>query len=189
MARPETLSTDELVSQLAPVFRQKGYEGASLADLAAAAGLGKAALYHRFPLGKAAMAAAVLSAAERQMAEDVLASLKTHASPAARLSAMVAALGAFYEGGRRSCLIDIFSVDGTPDGIRSDVRRGAVAWIAAIAAVLVEAGLAPALARRRGQDAVIRIEGALVVSRALGDTAPFKRALATLAHDLLAPAR
>jgi AcrR family transcriptional regulator len=189
MARPETLTKADLVSRLAPVFRQKGYEGASLADLAAVAGLGKAALYHRFPAGKAAMAAAVLAATERQMAEDVLALLKTRASPAKRLSAMAAALGTFYEGGAKPCLMDIFSVAGTPGDIRKDVRRGASEWIAAIAAALVEAGIAPAQARRRAQDAVIRVEGALVVSRALGDTAPFRRALKDFADDLLASGR
>ena len=46
--------------------------------------------------GKAAMAAAVLSAAEKlQMGEDVLALLKTDEAPAGRLAAMAAALAAF----------------------------------------------------------------------------------------------
>jgi len=186
MARPQTLSDDDLVSRLAGIFRQKGYEGASLSELAAASGLGKAALYHRFPEGKEAMATAVLSATERRMGNDVLAPL-AQGDAAERLAAMAGALFRFYEGGMRSCLVDLFSVAGTPDGVRGKVCRGTAEWIATIAAALVEAGFAPEEARRRGEDAVIRIEGALVVSRALGDQAPFRRVLERLAGDLLAP--
>ena len=90
------------------------------------------------------MAAAVLSAAAKlQMGEDVLALLKTDEAPAGRLAAMAAALAGFHDGGAKSCLIDIFSVAGTPAAIRQDVGRGAAEWIAAIAAVLVQAGIAP----------------------------------------------
>jgi AcrR family transcriptional regulator len=188
MARPESISDEDLLSRLAPVFRARGYEGASLAELSEASGLAKAALYHRFPDGKLAMARAVLAAAERQMAADALAPAPPRASPAERLHAMAHGLLRFYDGGRRTCLVDVFSVAGTPDAVRADVRSGAARWIAGIADLLVEAGIDPAEARRRGEDAVIRIEGALVLSRALNDTAPFERVAKTFAADLLRPA-
>jgi len=47
---------DALLRQLGQVFRERGYEGATLTQLAAATGLGKASLYHHFPGGKAEMA-------------------------------------------------------------------------------------------------------------------------------------
>jgi TetR/AcrR family transcriptional repressor of lmrAB and yxaGH operons len=50
----------EIVDRLFMVFRDRGYEGASLADLSRATGLGKSSLYHHFPNGKEQMAEAVL---------------------------------------------------------------------------------------------------------------------------------
>jgi len=50
----------EIVGRLFIVFQDKGYEGASLADLSQATGLGKSSLYHHFPRGKEQMAEAVL---------------------------------------------------------------------------------------------------------------------------------
>ena len=52
----------ELLNALSDVFRKRGYEGATLAELAAAANLGRASLYHHFPGGKAEMARQVLEA-------------------------------------------------------------------------------------------------------------------------------
>src|SRR5437762_12723369 len=49
-----------LLPVLGEVFRAHGYEGATLALITEATGLGKGSLYHFFPGGKAQMAAAVL---------------------------------------------------------------------------------------------------------------------------------
>ena len=55
------MTREEAIAQLSKVFRQYGYEGATLARLSAATGLRKASLYHHFPKGKEKMAAAVLN--------------------------------------------------------------------------------------------------------------------------------
>lgn len=49
----------QIVGRLFIVFRDHGYEGASLADLSRATKLGKSSLYHHFPRGKEQMAEAV----------------------------------------------------------------------------------------------------------------------------------
>jgi TetR/AcrR family transcriptional regulator, lmrAB and yxaGH operons repressor len=59
-------------------------------------------------------------------------------------------------------------------------------WIDAFARVGRDAGLSPAIARRRSQEAVAVIEGGLVVSRVLGDRRPFLRSLASLPRRLTA---
>lgn len=59
---PATMSREELVALLAEVFRRHGYDGASMAEISAATGLGRSSLYHWFPGGKDEMAAAVLQA-------------------------------------------------------------------------------------------------------------------------------
>ena len=45
------MSKDTAVPQLLTVFQRYGYEGATLAKLSAATGLGKASLYHYFSQG------------------------------------------------------------------------------------------------------------------------------------------
>jgi TetR/AcrR family transcriptional repressor of lmrAB and yxaGH operons len=188
MARPETISRNDLLGRLAGVFRSVGYEGASLARLSQATGLAKAALYHRYAGGKEDMARAVLAEVGREMATAVLRHLDGEGSPRKKLTAMRDGLAAFYADGERACLADMFSIEGTPAAVRAPLAAGIKAWTAAIARVVGEAGIAPAEAARRAEDAVIRVEGALVVSRALRDTEPFRRTLARLPDDLLAGA-
>jgi len=62
MARRATIEDDDLICKLTDVFRNVGYDGASLAVLADATGLKKASLYHRFPGGKEQMAEEVFKA-------------------------------------------------------------------------------------------------------------------------------
>ncbi|NER32411.1 MAG: TetR/AcrR family transcriptional regulator, partial [Symploca sp. SIO1C4] len=47
------------------------------------------------------------------------------------------------------------------------------------------AGIESTIARQRAEDAVIQIQGALVLVRGLDDIAPFKRILANLPENLL----
>ena len=54
------ISRNEVVDRLLAVFQRLGYDGASLAELSHATGLGKSSLYHYFPNGKEEMALAVL---------------------------------------------------------------------------------------------------------------------------------
>lgn len=185
MARPETVTTAELTTRLGRVFLDVGYDGASLTLLSRAAGLAKAALYHRFPGGKEQIARAVLDKAGRELAESVLRPLWRSGAPDRRIEEMVAALRSFYEDGARPCLSDIFSVGGVPESVRHPLALGLEDWIAATAGLLVEAGFATDEAARRAEDAVVRIQGALVVSRASGDTAVFRRLLERLPAELL----
>ena len=123
MARPETISASDLTDRLAGVFRSKGYEGSSLSELSESAGLAKAALYHRCGDGKTAMAMAVLDAADARFERDVLAPLAATGSVESRLSAMVDGLARFYARGSNACLVELFSVAGTPDTLRRTFRR------------------------------------------------------------------
>ena len=56
MVRTATVSDVELIERLAKVFKDYGYQGASMSIIAKASGLQKASLYHRFPGGKEQMA-------------------------------------------------------------------------------------------------------------------------------------
>ena len=62
----------ELIDKISRVFRQHGYEGATMSRLSAATGLERASLYHRFPGGKDEMVAAAAAAGGAWFGEHVL---------------------------------------------------------------------------------------------------------------------
>jgi len=92
MARTQSVDDDDLIARLACVFRERGYEAASLAVLSKAAGLQKASLYHRFPGGKRQMAEEVLGAAMAWFETNVLAPLRRPGPPAERLGEVISKL-------------------------------------------------------------------------------------------------
>jgi hypothetical protein len=71
------------------------------------------------------------------------------------------------------------------DVLAPEIREGLEGWIAALTSVVVEAGLPEQVARERAQNAVARIQGALVLARGLGDTTIFERTVDDLPRDLL----
>lgn len=164
-----------LTDTIAEIFRKEGYDGASLSLLAHRTGLGKASLYHHFPGGKSDMAGAVYDRVSATFTREVLARLAGRGDPKERLANMAQALDTFYDSGNRACLIDVFSIGGARTGFTSKLSEAVAYWIEAIARTLVEAGIGNEEAHTRAEDAVIAIEGALVVARATGDTTPFRR--------------
>ena len=178
------ITNEDLLERLTRVFQDHGFEGASLSRISEATGLEKASLYHRFPGGKDQMAEAVLAHVGRWFVENLLAPLRETGPVAARIRKTGRRIQAFYEDGRGSCLLDTLSLrDGSP-ALHEAVGRTYAAWRDSFAAAAREAGLPAGLARRRAEEAIMSIHGALVLARATGDTKPFARALARL-PDLL----
>jgi AcrR family transcriptional regulator len=181
-----SISRDDAVARLFEVFRDHGYAGASLADLAYATGLGKSSLYHYFPGGKEDMALAVLAYADAWMNEHALAALRGTGTPRVRLQRMLDALDELYAHGESVCLLGTLVLGGSRDRFQKQLHAAFSRWLDAIVAVLNEAGIPRAVARERAEDAIARIEGALILSAGLDDPAPFRRTLRRLAKDLLA---
>ena len=184
MAHPN-LSREEVVTRLMRVFRREGYDGASLARLSEATGLGRSSLYHHFPRGKEDMAEAVLDLARARVTQMVLEPLAAPGPVRARLEAMARGFGEFYNSGEDSCLTELFGVGTTGTQFIPRLTNSISIMTQAIAAPLIEAGIAEDMARRRAEDALIAIQGSLVLSRAGGSTAPFRRILAELPDRLL----
>lgn len=174
-----------LTDTIAGIFRKEGYDGASLSNLAAQTGLGKASLYHHFPGGKSDMANAVYDRVSAAFTREVLACLAGKGAPEDRLERMAKALEAFYDGGERACLIDVFSIGGAREDFATKLSEAVNYWVSSIARTLGDAGVEKHLAQARAEDAVIAIEGALVVARATGNTAPFRRTVEGLPARLL----
>ena len=167
------------------LFRQYGYDGATLSKISAATGLGKASLYHHFPGGKDDMVKAVLDHAQSWLEQNIQIPLASEGSPQARLEKMSDRINELYEGGCQPCILAILHAGSGRDIFHDQIKQVLADWIAAIADILVEAGLEKTVAQQRGQDALIAIQGALIVSQSLDDTATFVRTVEQLPQVLL----
>jgi len=179
------LDKSEIVRKLVPVFRTFGYEGATLSRISKATGLGRASLYHHFPHGKQEMAQAVLNYVNQWFDATVLEPLRSSYQPVKRLIAMSESLNQFYNCGQDSCLLSIFTLGECHDLFQAQVQQALNTWIDHLTQVLTEAGLTVDQAHQRAEDAVMQIQGALVLTRGLSCTEPFQRIVQQLPDQLL----
>ena len=90
-----------IVGEAARLFALKGYEGASVGDIALATGISKPAIYHHFA-DKDQIYSEVVGAVLRDMLDNAARSLDGIASPAERLRVFMLAHAAFFEQHRHS---------------------------------------------------------------------------------------
>ena len=178
----------DAITALAEVFREHGYEGASLALIGKATGLGKGSLYHFFPNGKEEMLQAVLVEIERWFEDSVYSPLRDGDDADAAITAMLDETAKYFRSGRRVCLVGALAVTNTRDLFAQAIRGYFVAWVDALQAALVRQGRDAEQARLLSEDAVLAIQGAIILSRALDDPAVFQRAIDQL-HSRLAADR
>ncbi len=179
------VSDEDLICAFTDVFRTHGYEGASLSQIATATGLEKASLYHRFPGGKEDMVAAVVNHMNRWFQEHVFTPLEGPGKPAQKIRLIAKCLREFYGDGNKSCVLDTLSLPGGSVALRHNVAAALKAWIQAFAGIAREAGASRAEARERAEQAIVEIEGSLVLARVLRDRRPFHRTIDRL-PELLA---
>ena len=180
-----TITDAELLARFTEVFRTYGFEGATMSRLAEAAGLEKGSLYHRFPGGKEQMALAVAAGVVKWLESNVFAVLKQSGSLQKRVRAVVEQLRIFYAEGTKSCVLDMLSIPSGGAELAADLKGALQAWQKAFTEVSQESGYGSNEARRRAEDAIMKIEGSLVLSRVLGDSRPFHRALDELSSTLI----
>jgi AcrR family transcriptional regulator len=187
MAKPVSDRAELLVS-LGEVFRAHGYEGATLTLITQTTGLGKGSLYHLFPGGKQQMAAEVLDEIDRWFEAGIFAPLRESDDPGRAVAAMLKGVDVYFRSGRRVCLVGVIALGAPRDSFAAQVQDYFARWHDALAAMLRRSGLGAGDARRRAEDALLTIQGALVLARARDDAKIFRRAMAELKARLLAPA-
>ena len=166
------------------MFRQRGYEGATLTVLAEATGLGKPSLYHHFPGGKEEMAKAALDMVERGLDEMLLALHTTDGTAPERLDHIFAALDSYYKSGRMGCLLAVLALQRSEHGLSRHVSDMFRKWIAGLATLCHEAGIPDG--EERAETAIALIQGGLVLAAGLDSPDPFHRALAQARKIMLA---
>jgi TetR/AcrR family transcriptional repressor of lmrAB and yxaGH operons len=180
------VSYDEVIERLLAVFRSQGYAGSSISEIADATGLGRSSLYHYFPGGKEDMALAVLQHVESMMRERLFTPMRGGGAPAKRLKAMIDAYDEIYDGGHELCLLGTLVLGESRQRFQKQLKTIFEQWIAALERLALDGGIPAKTARERAEDAVVRIQGALILAGGLDDPAPFRRTLNSLAKDLLA---
>lgn len=178
----------DILPTLGELFREHGYEGASLTLISQRTGLGKGSLYHFFPGGKQEMAAAVLAEIDGWFETNIFAPLRDSPEPKTAIADMLTATDTYFRSGRRLCLIGIFALGDVRDRFSEAVRGYFACWVDALAACLMRAGRDAAQARSLAEDAVVSIQGALILARALNEPDAFTRALTRLNTALLVQA-
>ena len=179
------ISREEAVERIAEEFRRHGYAGTSLSRIAEATGLGRASLYHHFPGGKDQMVREVF----RKVGEEVgqiLGLLQEPGDPSQRITASMKAVDRFYAGGAKNCLLGAMVLSGGLELFADELGGAFSAWVEALSMAIEDADVPRQIARRRAEDAIARLQGALVVARGMRDPEFFQRMLAELPGELLA---
>jgi AcrR family transcriptional regulator len=176
----------DLLPLLAEVFRAHGYEGATLTLISEATGLGKGSLYHFFPGGKAQMATEVLAEIDGWFETNIFAPLRKADDPDAAIAGMIGAVDGYFRSGNRVCLVGVIALGASRDMFAVQVRDYFVRWNDALTRLLARTGLSARAARRRSTDALLGIQGALVLARAMDDPKIFGQTMIDVTARLLA---
>lgn len=179
--RPQKIDDNALLGKLMEVLRSRGYEGSSLNELAAAAGLKKASLYHRFPGGKEEIATAVLTYT-REWGDTYVSSIlyDTSLTPKTRLSRVIKNIDTLYGGGEKTCLLRALSMDTGLTVLEDMIASNLQDWIDAFTFLGKEFGFNAKQAQQKAVQVLIHIQGALIISKGLKTTPIFKNTLTTI---------
>lgn len=174
-----------LLPILLSIFREYGYERASLSKISERTGLGKASLYHHFPNGKQQMAQEVLNHLEQWREEHIFTPLLMNTTPLSRLEGLTHSLKQVYENGHVACILAVLTLSDAHQTFLPHIQPVFKRLIQAIAQVLQDAGINENKALEQAQDTVMRIQGALILSRALQSPEPFLQLMDKLPKQLL----
>lgn len=170
---------------LAEAFREHGFEGATLASLSKATGLGKGSLYNFFPGGKEEMMEAVLENIDGWFANAIFSPLENVSDPAAAVTAMFDDVTAYFRSGSRVCVVGCLGLNSSGETFAGKVKEYFARWISALAHCLEVGKVPSAMALDLAEEAISGIQGAIVLTRALGDDATFQRIVRRIRSSLL----
>lgn len=173
----------DAIALVAEVFRELGYEGASMSEITARTKLSKGSVYHFFPGGKEEMAAEIMAHIDTWFVTEMFRPLEEE-EPREAIARMWETTDGYFRSGRRVCLIGAFALDETRERFPRPIRDYFHRWISALSGALARAGKPQAEAEALAEEAVVGIQGALTLARALGDEAVFGRTLARLKQRL-----
>ncbi len=176
--RPQKIDDASLIKRLLEVIRQKGYEGASLNDLANASGLQKASLYHRFPGGKKDIGYAVLEYAKSwNISNLVTVNNDKTVSPEERLLRILDNINSLYNCGEATCIIRALSIGSGLEMFQEQLEDNTKIWLEVFKDLGQDFGFSKEKASDLALQVLVKIQGSLIVSKTLNSNTPFEKAL------------
>lgn len=173
------------VPALAEAFREHGFEGATLATLSKATGLGKGSLYNFFPGGKEEMMEAVLEHIDCWFTDAIFLPLEKALDPAAAIKAMFNEVTTYFRSGQKVCVVGCLGLNSAGEAFAVKIQCYFARWISALAHCLQVGKIPQSSAFNLAEEAVSGIQGAIVLARALGEEASFLRIVLRLRSNLL----
>lgn len=171
---------NDVVPKIAEIFREHGYQGASLSLITGGTGLGKGSLYHFFPGGKLEMAQVILESIDAWFEENIFKPLSQEAHSSEAIDNMFSSVVEYFHSGQRVCLVGAMALDSSRDVFADQISSYFRRWISALSAALWRRGFTDRKASRLAQEVVGGIQGAIVLARAINDNAVFMETIASL---------
>ena len=185
--RPQKVQDIEIMTSLVKIFRSKGYEGSSLAELAKSTGLKKASLYHRFPKGKEEMANAVLTYIEDWVDQHIFKLLLDESlSVKERLARTFTQIRNSYDQGKETCIFRALSIGQSLELFDAQIKKGMDKWISAFKKFGITIGLSEAKSYETAVSTLVKIQGSLVVTKGMNDLSIFENTLKEIEVNYLA---
>ncbi len=176
--RPQKVQDIDMLVGFLSVFRSKGYDGASVNELAKAARLKKASLYHRFPGGKKEMVGAVLEHIEDWTFQNFYNILTDKdIKPEERLSKALTNIKGLYDNGKSVCIYRALLMDSSMGLFGDTIKRGVAQWVDSFKEIGMAFKLKEVESKEKAQQTFIDIQGSLVLSKATGSISPFTKTL------------
>lgn len=170
----------------AQLFRRQGYAATGVNQILEVADVKAGSLYHHFPEGKAALAAAVVDGVGATIEKLLTTFLATDAEPAEIVGRWIDMLADGLDADRRDgCPIEPIATESVhaSEKVRAASARAFDSWCTAVADRLVADGWKRDAATSTAQAVIALIEGALILARIAGDRSALdaaKGAAATL---------
>jgi TetR/AcrR family transcriptional regulator, lmrAB and yxaGH operons repressor len=177
-----------IVNAAVTLFRQQGYAGTGLNDIADVSSAPKGSLYHYFPEGKVSIAAAAVQEAGRRVAATVTELASTTHSSAQLLRAHARLLAGWMKKSRfrDGCPITTVLLALAPHdrSVAEAGRRAYAQWVSILRRRLVADGHCDDRAERLAILCVATLQGALIQARVARCRTPIEQATDELARML-----
>jgi len=176
----------DVLDGLLHVFSAKGFDGASLIELAAACNRSKASLYHHFPGGKKEMIELLVARCQTTLEQEAFAHLhKVKGKKAARraVDQFVQGFANYLDKHEGHCLLATLALT-QPELLGDQLRPQLAKWQTALSQACEQLGHKPKPANRLAQASLARLYGSLTLA-AMGSDISINQACKWLKRDLL----
>lgn len=179
------VTKDEIVAAARQLFREKGYAGASMQDLASLVGLRKASLYMRFP-NKESLVPEVLALTLR----DTFPNAQLMAGPwQVAYEAAIGGIAANLSTGKRCVGLHLAYGVGDDTPVAKEAVRDFFQSLRAFLSDILVRAMPRETADTVAADALIRLEGATLLITVFDDTESMQRTARAVIKDATEAAR